>query len=211
MTRGSAARVSRPNLLGKGRGDYQGNDSGTERESLNILQGLFQSIQQPTTPPHIGEAFNCWTYYVALKESRVICLLMLNHTNDTELKQMMEHFIDEILEPQLKQMTDFLRNEGIDMPHGTGDKPKANEREIPSGAKMTDAEIANMLIVKLNGLLLFCFMGLFSVLRDDIGGMYYNFQGHVMAQTYTLKKLMQKRGWLLTPPFYYASKGTSQS
>lgn len=178
---------------------------------MNILQSLFQSIQQPTTPPHIGEAFNCWTYYAALKESRVACLTMLNHTNDTDLKETIEHFIDELLDPQIKQMTDFLRNEGIDIPPSSGDKPKANEREVPPGAKMTDAEIANMLIVKVNGLLLLCFMGLFSVLRDDIAGMFYNFQGHVMLQSYTLKKLMQKRGWMLTPPLYYASKDSSRS
>lgn len=184
-------------------------DSQRERDTLNILQSMFQSLQQPSTPPHIGEAFNIWTYYVAVKESRTIGLMMLNHTNDTELKETLEHFIDELLEPQLKQVTDFLRNEGVDMPHGTGDKPKANEKEIPPGAKMTDNEIANMLVVKLNGLLLFCFMGLFSALRDDISGMLYNFQGHVLLQSYTLKKLMQKRGWLLVPPFYYGSTGVT--
>ncbi|HEY3367181.1 MAG TPA: DUF3231 family protein [Symbiobacteriaceae bacterium] len=155
----------------------------------------------------MGEAFNAWTYYVAVKESRILCLMMLNHTNDTELKEVIEHFISDVLEPQGEQLSDFLRNEGIDMPHGTGDKPKANEQQIPPGAKMTDNEISNMLIVKLNGLLLFCFMGLFSGLRDDISGMFYNFQGHVIVQTYTLKKLMQKRGWLLVPPYYYASHG----
>jgi len=87
--------------------------------------------------------------------------MMLNHTNDSELKEAMEHSVDDVLESQSKQITDFLRNEGIDMPAGTGDKAKANEQQIPPGAKMTDDEIANMLIVKLNGLLLFCFMGLF--------------------------------------------------
>lgn len=174
---------------------------------MNILQSLFQGMQQPDTPPHIGEAFNVWTYYVSAQECRVLAVMMLNHTNDTELKQTVEHFIADVLAPQIKQLSDFLRNEGIDMPAGTGDKPKANEQQIPPGAKMTDMEIANMLIVKLNGLLLFCFMGLFSGLRDDISAMFYTFQGHVMAQSYTLKRLMQRRGWLIVPPFYYASHG----
>lgn len=174
---------------------------------MNILQSLFQTAQQPSVPPHIGEAFNVWTYYVGAKEARVICLMMLNHTNDPDLKEAIEHFVNDVLEPQVKQVTDFLRNEGIDMPAGTGDKAKADERQIPAGAKMTDNEIANMLIVKINGLLMFCFFGLFSGIRDDINAMFFNFQTHVMAQAYTLKKLMQKRGWLLVPPFYYA--GTS--
>ncbi|MGE5674477.1 MAG: DUF3231 family protein [Mycobacterium leprae] len=178
---------------------------------MNILQSLFQTAQQPAVPPHIGEAFNVWTYYVGAKEARVICLMMLNHTNDPDLKEAIEHFVNDVLEPQAKQVMDFLRNEGIDMPAGTGDKAKADEREIPPGAKMTDNEIANMLIVKINGLLMFCFFGLFSGIRDDIIGMFFNFQTHVMAQGYTLKKLMQKRGWLLVPPYYYAGTGAPKS
>lgn len=174
---------------------------------MNILQSLFQSIQQPNTPPHIGEAFNAWTYYVSAQECRVLSVMMLNHTNDSELKETLEHFIADLLASQISQLSDLLRNEGIDMPPGTGDKPKANHQQIPPGAKMTDMEIANMLIVKVNGLLLFCFMGLFSGLRDDIAAMFYKFQGQVMVQSYSLKKLMQKRGWLIVPPFYYASHG----
>lgn len=177
---------------------------------MNFLQSLFQSTQQPHTPPHIGEAFNAWTYYVSAQECRVLSVMMLNHTNDSELKEMMEHFVADMLAPQINQLSDFLRNEGIDMPPGTGDKPKANEQQIPPGAKMTDMEIANMLIVKVNGLLMFCFMGLFVGLRDDISGMFVTFQGQVIAQAYTLKKLMQKRGWLIVPPFYYASHGAPQ-
>lgn len=172
---------------------------------MNILQSLFRTMQQPAAPPHIGEAFNAWSYDVAAKESRILCLMMLNHTNDPDLKEAIEHFVADVLEPQAKQLTDFLRNEGIDMPAGTGDKAKADEQQIPAGAKMTDNEIANMLIVKLNGLLLFCFMGLFSGVRDDISAMFINFQAHVIAQVYSFKKLMQRRGWLLLPPYYYAN------
>jgi len=173
---------------------------------VNILQSLFQTIQQPSGPPHVGEAYFVWAYYVAAKESRILSLMMLNHTNDPELKESIEHFINDVLEPQAKQLTDLLRTEGIDMPAGTGDKAKADEQQIPSGAKMTDNEIANMLLVKLNGLLLFSFMALFGAVRDDISAMFYNFQAHVMAQSYTQKKLMQKRGWLLVPPYYHAGK-----
>lgn len=108
--------------------------------------------------------------------------MMLNHTNDTELKETLEHFVAGLLIPQIKRLSDFLRNEGIDMPPGTGDKPKANEQQIPPGAKMTDMEIANMLIVKINGLLMFCFMGLFTGLRDDIAAMFIAFQGQVLTQ-----------------------------
>ena len=178
---------------------------------MNFLQSLFQSAQQPSTPPHVGEAFNLWTYYVSVQESRVLAVMMLNHTNDNELKEMIEQFVADLLAPQIKQLSDLLRNEGIDMPPGTGDKPKANEQHIPPGAKMTDMEIANMLIVKVNGLLMFCFMGLFSALRDDLAATFFKFQGDVLTHAYMLKKLMQKRGWLITPPFFYASHGASHS
>ncbi|MDF2626486.1 MAG: hypothetical protein K0R39_317 [Symbiobacteriaceae bacterium] len=174
---------------------------------MNFLQSLFQSANQPPTPPTIGEAFNVWTYYVAAKECRTLTMMMSNHTNDIEQKQLIEHLISEVLEPQIKQMTDFLRNEGIPMPPGSGDKPKANEQQIPPGAKMTDDEIANMVLLKTIGLLSLCHLGLAQGLRDDIGSMFYNFQAHVLAHSYNLKKTMQKRGWMLVPPFYYASHG----
>lgn len=54
----------------------------------------------------------------------------------------------------------------------TGDKPKVNEALVPPGAKMTDAEVANLLVVKVEGLLNICHTGLAQSQRDDVAALY---------------------------------------
>lgn len=174
---------------------------------MNILQALFQSLQQPPSPPHIGEAFSIWTYFVALSESRALCLLMLNHTQDPGLKQTIEHFVHDVEEPQLSKMREILRNEGVDFPQVTSDKAKADPMFVAAGAKFNDMEIANLLTVKIEGLLFSCHIGLVQSIRNDLGAMWYDFYNHLLAQAFTLKELMRKRGWLRTPPLYQRGSG----
>ncbi len=178
---------------------------------MDMLQGLVQSIQQPTTSPHVGETFHIWTYCVEVSESRALMKLMVNHTNDKELKEMIEHFVDEIVEPQQKRLIELMKNEGITAPEVTADVGKADERLIPPGAKLTDVEVAQMLVVKVVGLLEWSHRGAIHSLRDDIGAMFNSFYNHLLAQGFTLKKLLRKRGWLRVPPHYYSGIIQEQS
>jgi len=169
---------------------------------MNIVESLFKSATQPTHPLHAGEVSIAWALYVGVSEARVICLLLLNHTNDTDLKEMIEHIIADLEEPLIKRTKDFLVHEGVGIPPATGDKPRANEAQIPPGAKYTDAEIANLLVVKLEGMLNTCNFGIGQSVRDDVGALLLMAYQHVCAQGFTLKKLMQQRGWLRTPPMF---------
>lgn len=173
---------------------------------MNILESLLKTMRQPEEPPHVGEVMHLWALNTAVKESRAFCLLMVNHTNDPEVKQSVEHFIDDLEEPLAKQLETVLRNEGIPIAPPTSDKPKANERDVPPGAKLTDAEIMNLLVVKLEGMLLLCFNGLMQALRDDVAAIFLDGFQHALAQGFTLKKTMRKRGWLRVPPPYIVSK-----
>lgn len=169
---------------------------------MNILQGLIQNTQQPTAPVHVGEAFHIWSVLVEVGETRALLHFMANHTNDADLKEVLEHFVDDVLEPQQKRLFDLMRNEGINAPALTTEVSKANERLIPPGAKLTDYQIAQMLVVKVLGLLEWSHRGAIHSLRDDISAMFNTFYNHLLVQGYTLKKLMIKRGWLLVPPSY---------
>lgn len=171
---------------------------------MNIIESLFKAAQQPPTRPHVGEVFGLWTYYTGVAEARVFCLLLLNHTSDPDLKNLIEHFIDDVEEPQIQKMSQVLRNEGIPMTAITGDKPKSDERAVPPGDKFTDAEVANLLLVKVEGLLNVCHATLSQSLRDDFGAMFFDFYVHLLAQGFTLKRTMRERGWLRVSPFYHA-------
>lgn len=169
---------------------------------MNIIQSLIKTATEPDHPLHAGEVFFVWTLYVGVTESRVICQLLANHTNDKDLKETIEHFTDDVEEPLIQKLKDFLAHEGVGIPPGTGDKPRADERQIPPGAKFTDAEVANLLAVKIEGMLTTTHMGVSQAVRDDVGAMLVMAYQHLAAQGFTLKKLMQQRGWFRTPPMF---------
>lgn len=179
---------------------------------MNVLQSLFQSAVEPETQqsPHVGEVFHMWSYLVELGESEASLRLFLNHTNDKDLKELIEHFMADVILPQKKQLQELMDNDGISPAPVTQLPAKCDEAAIPPAAKFVDAQIAQYLVVKAQGLLLYGFRGLSMSLRDDIGKMWLNFFHHVLAQSYTLKQTMRRRGWLKVPPLYYASPRSQQ-
>jgi hypothetical protein len=175
---------------------------GTGGIIVNFLQTLIQNVQKPQPQLHAGEAFTLWAVYEASAETRSICLVLLNHTENEDLRELIEHFIADVLEPQIKQVKQQMLNEGVVLPNVTPDSPKADPMEIPAGARFKDEQIANMLVIKIQGLLLFIHEGLTRSLRDDLGAQYAVFQGHLLAQGATLKALLTQRGWLRIPPAF---------
>jgi hypothetical protein len=113
---------------------------------------------------------------------------------------LIEHLINDLEEPQLTHLTQVMKTEGIPFPQSIPDHPNADEKAIPFGAKFTEAEIANLLVVKLEGMLLIGHNAMVQSLREDFGLMFYKFQGQLLAQGLAIKKTMQRRGWLLVPP-----------
>lgn len=169
---------------------------------MNIVQSVMKAVTQPRTPLHAGEVFALWSLYIGVVEARVLCQLLANHTSDANLKETIEHLVDELEEPLIKKLNLFLLHEGVQPPGASGDKPLANEADIPPGAKLTDMEVANLLVVKLEGMLNLAHFGLAQSLRDDVGVMLLNAYQHLVAQGFTLKKLMREHGWLRVPPMF---------
>lgn len=173
---------------------------------MTLLQNLFAGLSGPKNPVHVGEVMALWTGMVALDEGRALMLTLLNQTTDPELKRFMEQYIKDFDEPQQKTLSKFLREEGIPHPPVTADKPKANEADVPPGAKFSDAEIANLLVVKLVNALQLCTAGLVQSLRPDVGAMFLAAQSEILRNAVMLKGLMVKRGWLKVPPYWRPSK-----
>lgn len=178
---------------------------------MNILQTLFQSVTSPPIPLHEGEAFGLWTYYEAVAQTRSHLLILLNHTDDEELKELMEHFIADVLEPQIGQVKGKLLHEGISLPNVSRDRPKADPSQIPPGARFSNDDIAQVLVARVQGLLSLCQAGLNQSLRDEVGQMFYNFQNHVLLQGVSLKGMMRKRRWLRVPPPHAHTRAPAHS
>jgi hypothetical protein len=172
---------------------------------MNIIQSLFQNIQPPNSPPNVAEAYHVWAYCVEAGQSRALMLLVLNHLTDPDLKELVEHFIADVLTPQFEQCKTLMKNEGIIIPIVAPDAVKAAHEAIPPGAQILDPLAAQLVVVKVVGLLEYSNRGLISSVRDDIGAMFYTFHHHVAAQGLSLKKLMGKKGWLHVPPLHQAT------
>ncbi len=174
---------------------------------MNLLESLFAAVTVNDQPPmHAGEVMSLWTYSVVLDEGRALCLFLLNHTRDPELKTYIEHFVSAVEDPQRKRLHNFMRNEGLTLPHVTPDKGRADPAVLPPGAQLGDDEIANMMVAKLTALLQALHGGLITCLRNDIGAMLYAFQTEMYKEAFMLKQTMSKRGWLKVPPSFLIAK-----
>lgn len=88
--------------------------------------------------------------------------------------------IDSVHSPILKELTEFLRVEGVPLPDSTPEKPVGDFRNIPEGSKLSDEEVANLLQLS---------------------------QPHPLKITYsvTLKDFVVRKGWLKQPPSFPAN------
>lgn len=149
-----------------------------------------------------------WTFTAAVDEARTICLTMLNHTEDPDLKRLIERSIKDIKEPTGEQVRELLKNEGVPLPPGAPDTAKADPKDVPAGARLPDSEIAQIVLGKLEALLMIIASGMVQALRNDVGIMLYQFQAQYLGEGYALRTLMKQRGWLKIPPFHYGSKAS---
>lgn len=61
---------------------------------------------------------------------------MLNHTQDPDLKRLIERSIKDIKEPTGQQVRELLTNEGVPMPQTARNKAKANPTDVPPGDRL---------------------------------------------------------------------------
>ena len=167
---------------------------------MNILQGIVSVMQQPSVPLHVGESFFVWRQYVATTEGKTLCQTLLNHTKDPELLAFIKDFLTEIEEPQIKDLTEIMKGEGIEFPSLVTDKASTPGQEIPAGAHFSDQECCHLLIGKLEVLMLYCYLSLSQTLRDDVAMQFSRYMTALARYGSILKRLADKRGWLLHPP-----------
>lgn len=177
---------------------------------VRLLENLTQGPMGVNAPPHVGEVMSLWTYYTAAEAVRAQSLTMLNHKPDPDLAETVERFANNVLADHTKQITQLMKQEGIPFPARPPEVPKTHDQEIPPGAEFTDMAIANRLVADLEALIITANVGLLQSLRGDIGALFLLMHGQLLALGGTLKKVMQKRGWLHTPPPYFTRQADPQ-
>jgi hypothetical protein len=172
----------------------------------NIFKSLTNIIESLTdnhkTPLHVGEVMSCWTYLAFVSNIVTYEEVGLNMTSEQKLKDFIQKALN-VAKSHQKHLTQFMRDEGIPLPPLPEDKPKSDPNAVPLGAKLTDDEIANTLVVNFVYAADTCAASASQCLRTDVGLMFLNFQSDKLALGYQAKSLMQEKGWLKIPPYYH--------
>jgi hypothetical protein len=168
----------------------------------NTIKISIDNTNESKTPLHVIEAGDCWTYLALVEEFIRYEEVGLNTTTDDEVKEMLTDVI-QICESQVKQLSKFMKKEGIPLPDVTSAKPNSEPKDIPLGVKLNDIEIANGVTFKLVTCLQACSKSQADAIRNDLGMMWLGFYLEWSVFGTTLKTLMRKRGWLKVPPYYY--------
>lgn len=161
-------------------------------------------INERDIPLHTGEVTNIWMFYTYVDEAKRFSQMALNHTSDKELAHFLEDVVYNMEDKMASKLKEYMITNGIPLPNVTAQKPITDPRDVPMGAKMTDSEIANAVSLKIAGGIMLCARGQAEAIRDDVGLMFTEFHAQKLVFGLKLKKLLIKRGWIETPPYYYA-------
>lgn len=180
----------------------------------NMFQSATAIIESLTdnhkTPLHVGEVMACWTYIAFVSSIVTYEEVGLNTVTDPELKALIQSAM-KIAEAHKKQLSEFMRKEGITLPPSPESKPKSDPSAIPLGAKLTEDEIVNTLVVNFVFAADMCAASASQSLRTDVGLMFLQFQMDKLSLGFKAKELMQKKGWLKIPPYFHPPGSPSQN
>lgn len=165
----------------------------------NILKTFTDDEPKPAL--HVGEVMSLWTTMTAFFEAQSLYQIGLNMTNDTDLK----HALEKALQgsnADTQRIHEFLKEEGVPIPTGKGEKTKSNPDDVPEGVKLTNEEIANLISVKTATSITMCAQAMTTSIRSDVGLIFIQSMVNLMNYATSLKNLMKARGWLKQPPPY---------
>jgi hypothetical protein len=170
---------------------------------LDVIKSAFAPYMDGEKPPlHIGEAFNLWYYLGGVAQSKRSAEVGYNTALDEDLKAVLHELIHQVHNPIIEELTQFLRNESVSLPNTTPEKPTTgNFKDIPEGAKFTDSEIANAINWNESMGIQIAVRGIIESTRADVGAMFAKYQMMKLTWALTMRQLLQKRGWLVIPPY----------
>lgn len=170
---------------------------------LELIQDMFHPFLDGKKPPlNAGEVMNLWHYLNGaqqfLKEEQFAYSLV----QDEELKEKLNDLITNIHRPIVKELFDFLNNEGVSLSEAILEDTARHFGELPAEARLTDEEFANQLLNNISLGITYAARGLAESVRADVCHKFAKFQMMKVMFGISLKPLMEKRGWLKVPPYF---------
>jgi len=170
---------------------------------FDVIHDTFEPfLDGEKKPLNVMEASNLW-FFLAISETTMRNEeIAYNLAQDQELKEKLWDAKASVHQPIAKEIQDFLLAERVPLPKGTPTKPTGEIHLIPEGAKLNDEEIANLMSFNLLLGITYASRGLTESIRADVGLIFFKIIVKKTIFGATLKKLMDKRGWLHAPPVY---------
>lgn len=167
---------------------------------MNIFQSLLSAARKPERPLHVGEVMTLWTILTQLQDGYGAVMSLSHHTADPDLKHYMQQHMRDFDLPWIKRVKQFMLDRSIPLPAPTTEKPLADEGQIPTGARFTEIEIAEMLVVMFRSGLQMLHHGMIECLNYELGTLLMEMHLDALRDSLMLRELMENRGWLKSPP-----------
>lgn len=172
----------------------------------NIVDAATDMLESLTdnhkTPLHVGEVMTSWAYLAFVSNIVSYAEIGLNTVTDPELKRFIESTLA-VVKRHKKKMSEFMRTEGVSLPTMPEEKPESDPTAVPMGAKYTDDEIINTLLINFVYAANTCAAAASQCLRTDLASIFLKFQFDKLSLGFQARKMMQKKGWLKIPPYYH--------
>jgi hypothetical protein len=140
----------------------------------NTLKISVDDKNETKSPLHVIEVGDCWKYLAMVEEFLRYEEMGLNTSTDDEVIEMLTDTA-KLCESQIKNLSKFMKEEGIPLPEATSSKPNSNSKDIPLGVKLTDIELANGIAFKVVTCLQACAIGQADSVRNDVGMIWLRF------------------------------------
>jgi len=158
------------------------------------------NTSHPNDPLHAGEIFHLWSYLHGTKAFIVTMQVLINHTEDQQLKDFLEDVLESCFIQEEQQVEGLLKETGIRLPPAPPNRPNVDIADIPAGARFNDPEIPELLQHQLISSRLLCSYITGISLRHDIRTMFQDFHSQKAEYEQKLIELTNDKGWLVLPP-----------
>ena len=169
---------------------------------LEFLADIFKSYSKvDDTPLNVGEVMNLWTMLVATEHFMNSEEVAHNTAKDEDLKVKIRDLCNSYHKVMINDIKEILLKDGVELPGPPPEKPVTGI-DVPSGARMTDEEIANLVVFNLVWAINFCSRGLTESVRADVGMLFSKWIVEKTAFSLIIKNLLTEKGWIKLPPVF---------
>jgi spore coat protein CotF len=153
-------------------------------------------------PLHCGEVFDIYSFLAVAQAGVAAYQVFINHTGDDDLRSFLQDKVENLIRPQIQELSEILKLNGIALPPAPPERPNADVESIPAGARINDAEIAVNVAKDISLGLVACSQAIGKATREDIAMMFGKFHMEIAQYGAKLLRMMKKKGWLVPPPLF---------